>query len=290
MDKFGRNYNLLVQDSQGNTVQITPPLTLEFDVTRNLLGSANSGSFRIFNLSKQNRNNLRFNNYNFAQFRFVKLYAGYGNNLALVFSGNVQECWSVREGVNFITEIQCFDSGFAYAVSDSSFSPTANTNQIDIAKQIISDMQKVDPNVSLGSISTAYSGQITRGNAIKGGSTDQMIENFGNGFFIDNGAVNLLQDDECLPGQVSEVSASSGLLGTPLLQQNILHFDMVFQPNLRIGQLINLVSTTDDFFTGSYKISAVTHHGMISDAVCGDLVTSVDCITGRGALSLVDPI
>lgn len=287
MDKFGRNYNLFIDTADGETLRITPPLTLEFDISRKILGSANRGSLRIYNLSKDNRNNIRFNMYNYTQFRAVKLYAGYGSNLALIFQGNITEAWSQREGINFITQVESFDCGFAYAKSQSSFTPSSGTNQVDIIKQLVNDMTQVDPNTSVGSISSGYSANISRANPQVGNSADRINDIAGNGFFIDNGRVNCLQDNECLKGTISEISAESGLLGTPLLEQSILHFDMVFQPNLVVGQLISLKSSTEDYFNGSYKITSIAHRGMISDAVCGEVITSVGCLTGLGALQLV---
>lgn len=287
MDKFGRNYTLFIQGQSGDILEVTLPLTLEFDITRKLIGSANYGSFRIYNLDRFNRNELRFNMYNFGQFRSVKLYAGYGKNLALIFSGNIHEAWSVRENVNFITQVECFDAGFAYVNSPFTGTPGAGTDQIDIIKQIVNNMSNVDPNVSVGAISNSYSSKISRANPQNGESTELIKDMVGNGFFIDNGKVNCLQNNECLEGDVPVISADSGLLGTPKLEQNILMFDMVFEPRLKVGQLIELVSTTDRTFTGVYKITSVHHRGTISDAVCGDAVTSVSCLQGLGALQLV---
>jgi hypothetical protein len=288
MDKFGRNYQLFVQGSDGKVLEIVLPITLEFDITRKLLGSANHGSFRIYNLNKEHRNNLRFNNFNYSEFRSVKLYAGYGNNLSLIFSGNVHEAWSVREGVNFITQIDCFDCGFAFINTPFQTTFPAGTSQAQMITQIVEGMARVDPNVSKGAISNSYSNAITRANPTNGNAPDLLNDITGKGgFFADNGKVNCLQNNECLQGQVPIINSASGLLGTPLFEQGILSFDILFEPRLIIGQLILLQSTTETNFNGSYKITAIQHRGMISPAVCGDAITSVTCLTGVGQLQLV---
>ena len=50
MDKFGRNYLLTVQLQDLSPLVIEPPFTLEFDITQNILTSANVCQFRIYNL------------------------------------------------------------------------------------------------------------------------------------------------------------------------------------------------------------------------------------------------
>src|ERR1017187_1050595 len=98
MDKFGRNYILTVETQNNDLLIIQPPFTVEFDITRNTLTSANVCSIRIYNLSQNNRNKIRFNIMDTGDFRSVQLQAGYGTNLPIIFSGNITQAWSVREG------------------------------------------------------------------------------------------------------------------------------------------------------------------------------------------------
>ena len=100
MDKFGRNYFLEVKYDDFNTVIIGLPFTIEFDITRTTLSSVNVCQIRIYNLALDTRNLLRFNAYDNTTFKYVRLRAGYGNNLATVFTGSITQAWSVREGVN----------------------------------------------------------------------------------------------------------------------------------------------------------------------------------------------
>ena len=51
MNKFGRNYLLTVQDDVGVLLStVTLPITIEFDITRNTLASANVCQIRLYNL------------------------------------------------------------------------------------------------------------------------------------------------------------------------------------------------------------------------------------------------
>ena len=68
--KFGRSYELIVQPNaevaavSGNpnadALAFVPPLTLEFDITRNIQQKSNEAQLRIWNLSERHRNQIRF--------------------------------------------------------------------------------------------------------------------------------------------------------------------------------------------------------------------------------------
>lgn len=276
--KFNRKYSLSVQTNTVNpttnardTLTIANPFTLEFDIERNVLSSSNTAILRIYNLSETNRNLLRKNVYDYGVNRALVLRAGYDTNLPIAFAGNVMQCFSVREGDNFITQIECLDGGFAFVNGISNTSFPAGTPFVTV----IDSLAKQLPGVTVGAIGS-YPGTLSRGNAYSGNTADLLSELTGGGFFIDNGKVNCLNDNECLSGRVFIINAASGLLGTPLLENNIVHFDMLYEPQLQVGQQIQLDSTTaPKNFNTFYKIIGVKHRGMISEAVCGDAITTV---------------
>lgn len=271
MDKFGRNYVLQVGTQLGTTLTITLPFTVEFDITRNTLTSANVCQLRIYNLSLRNRNQIRFNASNYGQFRPIIFRAGYGTNLPVVFTGNISQAWSVREGVNFITQIECYDGGFAFANGTTNMQFPAGVTQ----QGVITALAATLPHTSVGAIGD-YPGVLSRGNSYNGNTTAILSELTGGGFFIDNGKANALGTDEynAAVSGVTVISSKSGLLDTPVLEQTIVRFDMIFEPGLNVGQRILLSSITETNFNGDYKVTAVKHRGMISEAVCGSAITT----------------
>jgi hypothetical protein len=282
MDKFGRNYILTVETQNNDLLIIQPPFTIEFDITRNILTSANVCSIRIYNLSQNNRNKIRFNIMDIGLFRSVQLQAGYGPNLPIIFSGNITQAWSVRESVNFITAIECFDGGFAFANGQTNTVFPSGTSQQDVIATLAGSL----PHASLGVIGN-YPGSLSRGASYSGNTADILRDITGGGVFIDNGKVFCLGDSECREGEMLLINSSSGLLGTPVREQTILTFDMIFEPRLTVAQKIQLQSATAQNFNGFYKIISLKHRGMISQAVCGDAITSVGMFYGTSALTTV---
>lgn len=272
MNKFGRNYILTVETANGSLLTFTPPLTLEFDITRNILSSANVCSIRMLNLSVNHRNQIRFNIMDTNTFRAVRLQAGYGNvNLPIIFTGNITQAWSVREGVNFVTSIECFDGGYAFANGMTSTTFPAGTAQDEVLSNLATSL----PQVTLGAVGS-FPGQLSRGNSYIGNTADLLRTESGGAFFVDNGQAHIIGNSEYIDdGPPVIVNAASGLLNTPVREQTVLNFDILFSPEIKPGRLVQLQSLTDPSFNGLKKVTGVKHRGTISGAVCGDAVTSV---------------
>lgn len=276
--KFGRNYILLVQTQNGGVLTVQLPFTIEFDITRNILNSANVASIRIYNLSPQTRDSIGFNIYNQGAFRTVQLFAGYGTQLSTIFSGNITQCWSVREGVNFITQIECFDGGFVYNNNTTNLSFPSGTPNSVIINTLIANLS---PTIKVGTIQP-LTGTTGRGKSYSGNTCELLGQLTNGGFFIDNGTANVLNNQQTLQGSLSMINYQNGLLGTPVREQNILTFDMIFEPRLQAGQGITLTSLTAPNFNSVnasgwvnyYKLNSVKHRGMISETVCGSVITT----------------
>lgn len=286
MDKFGRNYVLDIQEQTGSllgtaasiasaitgsTLTISLPFTIEFDITRSVLTSANVCQIRIYNLSELKRNFIRHNEFDYGNYRSIRLKAGYGDNLATVFQGNISQAWSVREGNNFITQIECFDGGFAYNNGLSNLNIPRGSD----LKLAIAALAKDLPHITVGAIG-GYLGTLVRSNTYSGNTMQLLSDLTGGGAFIDSEKLNALRNNEFIAagGPPPVISSKSGLLGTPVLEQSYLHFDMLFEPLLNVGRLIILNSSTGSNFNGEYSVKAVKHRGVISSAVAGTAITS----------------
>lgn len=281
MDKFSRNYSFYAQGIfQSVTVQ--PPFTIEFDITKNLANSSNSSSFRIYNLSRQNRDILRQDQTNLGVFKRLIFKAGYGDALPIVFNGNLMRAWSVRQGVDYITTVEPFMGGFDYLNAHGPTTPfPAIGAQRDVLRYLI---ESLPSGVSLGKIGN-YNTTIKRGGAYSGSTIDLIQELSGKGFFIDDGVANVLNDNECLTGTITELTSENGLLGTPVRQQNFVYIDMLFEPGIKIGQRLKITSMINDDFNGDYKVNSLHHKGIISESICGNATTSLCLINGNGILT-----
>ena len=218
MFKFGRNYKLTVEvDDQGTDLVISYPLTLEIYIRRENLSSAGNATFRIFNLAQANRNRIIKGPTDIAMVRRIKLEAGYGDSLSLVFDGNIREAQSYRpEGqVNFITEIHAWDYANAMSLSFSNWtaSPPDNTYQ-KVVERLCNDM-KIQSNITIGAIGT-FPGTYARNPSFCEPSWEalkKVIASAGDNAacFIDTGKIYAINENDVFDGPVTVVTSQSGL-------------------------------------------------------------------------------
>lgn len=279
MDKRQRSYRLLVGPTRQNgvvvndeVVTIEPPFSIEFEVARQTLQQVNNARIRVYNLSESNRRKLYKDDWRLDLYKGVQLDAGYGDIKPTIFRGNVQHGWSVRQGDNFISHLECFDGGDASlnAVINKAFAKgTPNSQMI---KEVIDSFGKYG--VSPGVISQVQ-GSLKRGNSISGNSAEIASVLSNNGFYIDLERAHILKDEEYVVGAFETVDSDAGLLGTPLLSKTRLTFEMIFEPRVIMSQLVSLNSKTEKNFNGRWKVVGINHRGLVSESVAGDAVTGL---------------
>lgn len=275
MEKWTRNYILTVQTDEkaADYIDVTFPLTIEFRIVRNINADANSATFTIYNLSEDSRRKIFLDRYKTMYYKGIEFRAGYGDRketLPLIFKGNIQQAFSRRNGVDYLTEIDAFDGGFAFVNGNTNRSFTEGTPDKQIIETLIKDL----PGVSKGAIGN-FGVKLLKGNAFNGSTADLINEITEQHFFIDLEKAYCLRDNEVIEGNLQVINSATGLLGSPLREEAFLTFDMIFEPRINIGQYIKLESQTERFFNGTYKVLGVEHTGTISGATSGECKTKV---------------
>lgn len=282
MNKFGRNYELIVEATGGGPdVIIKPPFTVQFDVTRHRYSSATMSVIRIYNLSENNRAKLRKDQLQYELRKKLVFRAGYGNNLSTLCVGNVMRGFSVRQETEYITTLEIFDGGLAFATATSSIQYGENTPYRTVVVDLIKSLKPYD--IGAGSIGNIQ-GTALRGLSVTGPTISNLRELSQGNFFIDNGLAHCLSENECVPAPLKVIDASAGLLDTPEREMQLVNLKMLFEPKILAGQKLEVKSTTEKSINGVYQVIAITHSGIISEAVNGDCSTTLSLKYGAGSL------
>lgn len=252
-------------------VIVENPFTIEFETKHSNTAGSNTMTLRVFNLAQASRESIRKDYITYGDKRpYVKLYAGYEDANALIFSGTVRDCTTTKSGVDSITTINAFDNGEAFrAQSDRTYKSGTPKNLI--ISELLEDLK---PYGILSSVKPNFSGSLKRGNSISGKTLDLLNQLTENAFFINNMKAYILRDDEALSGQVRKFSADSGLIGSPRRQQAFIYFDTVFEPRIQMGQFIEIESKFNPHFNGQVKIIEISHKGTISDSVASSVIST----------------
>lgn len=275
-----------VQGRSGQLYTLNYPLTCIFQTSSRLQYGINSAHFMIYNLSPATRNDIQFDSAididrdtdNFIL--PVKFYAGYVSEgpVPLVFQGNIQKSFSYREGPNVVTDIVVADGQAGVQnsqVATSVAGPQDGTQLVNILAPLMAPF-----GLSLGGIGSIFnSPPQTRGSMLLGSTYDVLakLAAANNGtVFIDQGKIFLLGPDDYLvaPGFLNRLDATTGLIGTPRRSGYSVDADMIFEPRVRLGQMLTVASDVNPNINGTFRVDAIAHSGIISGAKDGGVVTS----------------
>lgn len=294
-DKFQCHYKLIFQWFEGDQVGqaiVSDPITINFNIKKSLFQKACSASITLYNLDAETRahiyqDRLLFNTYvsedtiSKSREKSVTLLAGYGNSLTLCLFGHIQQCYSERVGTDMVTTIDIIDPDILTQYTSVTFE--AGTT----FKEAINYLTSQFPNLKQGEVGN-FNGEFKTPTTFDGNSLSVLNELTGGHAFIDNRVINVLNDNECLEGeQAYLIQSNTGLLGTPRRYDGVLEIDMLFEPKIKLGQLVEIAAETAAFydstgkksdFNGQYKVVGFEHNCVISGAQGGTRTTRIQVL------------
>ena len=275
--KFGRKFSLAIQindtevESEMEFIEIANPFTIMFNIDRSTTSAMNVMQMSIFNLSKKTRTQLfkdRFSD----KYRRIIFRAGYSDRLSICFQGNVFSCFSERKGSDIVTIIDAKDGGHSNKTDFVSKTYAKGITKGELIDAVIDTMGTLKK----GSVSVD---DVTNKRAVVvDGKSLEIIRKATNGAFIDLETINILKDNEVIKGFVPLLTSKTGLLGTPKRQDTYLSVDSLFEPQINIGQAIEIESEIQEEFNGQYKVIGVKHSGTISDSISGSVKTTISLL------------
>lgn len=268
------------QDKDGNTILIQDEarLTCHFTVTRGILSDSNKCTIQIYNLAPTTRSKIFQDAFqiNPSKWKFVKLEAGYGDDLTPIFMGRILQAYSFHKGgqTDVVTEIQAqaldmFDCQASYTFE-------AGTTFKDALQTMVSGSM---PNIKIGNVGN-LEGTFQTPTTFDGNAMENISKLTGGNAFVDNDQLNVLMSNEVIDVPVPVITQANGLLDTPNRRDANLEVKMLFEPSIIVGQLMEIQSGVQSDFNGQFKVMGFTHDCTISGAEAGSRTTTVNLYIG----------
>lgn len=284
MIKWQRNYKLyiyipkinngIIDENNADVIFVEYPIKCEFSVSRDTFSDTNKTNIKLYNLNATNRNKIFQDYININRVCWAKFYAGYGEALPLLTNGKIFKAYSYKSGTDIITELEIIDYGFLTGFSSYTFEKGSSKDEA--IKKLVEDME----NVKIGNMERITE-TFTRPYTVNGATIDCINDICGGGAFIDNGILNILKPNQVRGDvTVNKITSESGLLGSPRRQEALCEIEVVFSPELVVGQLVEFISKTVDQFNGTFKIVGLKHNGVISASESGTVVTTLNLFVG----------
>lgn len=274
MPKFQCGYNLIIKyvdvlTGEAKEHLVQDPITIQFSITKGMQGN-NEASITVYNMDASVRNSIFTDRilFNEENPKYILLSAGYGGALTTCLYGQIYECSSTLQGTDIVTTMTVIDVDIN---NQCSITIEAGTSYKEAYKLLCQEMK----NLKIGEIGE-LEGSFGIPTAFNGNTLYAINKITGKHTFIDNGVINTLNDNETLSDYGAYlVSADTGLLGTPIRRDATLEARILFEPTLRIGQVVEIQSTSGSQFNGQYKIFGLQHDCIISGSEAGQRITTM---------------
>lgn len=285
MHKFQRNYKceftIGKQAVDGtktpeHKITVSYPTTIQFDINRSAHSDCNTAQIKFFNVKKEHQALLWRNYYQTSKYVEIDLYAGYGDTMPQIFKGLAQQCISYRPsgGTEYITEIQANDMSYLFQYGFCNVTASKNTDATSLFETLLQGV----PDIQVGFVTKDIE-PIKKSTTYLGQPMDVITRDYGKyQIFVDNGNLHVLSEKDIIPSQNYVITANSGLLGSPIRSERTIELDMIFEPGLKIGQAVKLLSDSVENINGTYKVIAMSHQGVISPVISDKLTTHLSLL------------
>jgi hypothetical protein len=261
-------------------------LRVDFKIIRTDKPPPNPAEISVYNLSRETRKSLE------GKGMRVVLHAGYPGTEAQIFSGDVRVATHTKVGPDWVTKIEAGDGerAFNFAHLSESFGP--GTPVKDVVKRAVQALA-TDPGNAMEKMQKLV-GEFSSGHVVHSRAATELTRLLPAGWTwsIQDGRIEILPPGETLNEPAPLISADSGLIGSPQMNQNaqglvgnpamcsptekgkpaLLKVKSLLLPRLRPGQRFQLESES---YKGVYRVKNLTHTGSTWG---GDWYTEVEAL------------
>jgi hypothetical protein len=222
-------------------------LDIAFEIEKDFSPEPNPCHVKVYNLSANNRGIL--SKYSCVP---VLLKAGFRDHVGVIFQGDMMSCTHIKEGPTWKTVLASGDGAMAIQTARINKSFAKGTPIRDIIKEIAKQLN-LPSDAALKQLE-GFSEKLARGFCINGSAMDELsriLNQHGLGVSIQNNSLQLLKQGEALAGRTINLTADSGLKGSPQMgSDKMLHVQAVLMPELLPGTQIHIQSSVfNDFAT-----------------------------------------
>ena len=263
---------ILEIQTDDKTIKTFDGLNVNFNVSKQASSVTPSGRIIVANLTMEDVINVTtisgtYTNVN--KRKKVRLFAGYDDDVGLIFEGDITSAAPITEPPDVWLQIEAtngfFDNNRVVSKTIKDKTPIR-----DIAQQV-SDWFNT-PLKWMANANKVINLFTTSGSA---GQFIRKLNNLGDILaFRDEEGLIVLDAKDPKRGTTTEVSKETGMIGIPKADNNGIRIDVLLNHHLKLGQTINLKSGLIPSINGKYWIYGLTHSGSLRD---NEFVTTILC-------------
>lgn len=259
---FRRAVRLTATNIDAEEETVVERLNVDFTITRTVEKEPSTLRATVYNLSESTRAKFEAND------RIVlTLEAGYGDELHVLFKGDLRHARTNRDGADIATELEAGD-GEKGARNWAQRSFPKNTSIRTIFKHLIAVAEIGEGNLEQGLDIEETNGlpdEIVSGYSVRGYALDELNElarSRGIDFSVQDGEAQFLPIGDFRQGiPITKATPKTGLLGSPTIDnEGIMSCETMLLPNVFPGSRIDVES---EFVTGRFKVLRAEYTGSV---------------------------
>ncbi|QIG73261.1 putative structural protein [Rhizobium phage RHph_N17] len=268
MEQYLRKVRLTAK-GKGGSIVINPgalsmhELKIAFTITKSISSTQNSASIRIWNLSEATRYALG------KELDDVTLEAGYyppegGNNVGIIFNGQIRDIEHSREGNDIISELSCGDADKAFRHATIAKTYPKGTEVKTVVDDIYKELAK--DGVTKGEWKFPDNTPTFKRPYSVCGTCKRELDTLGRGkdfyWSVQNGVMEVVPGNGFIGGVVM-LSSQTGLVDTPSITDNGVKAKALLNPEIRPNRRVQIISEVLEMNAenGMYRVGECTYSG-----------------------------
>lgn len=234
-------------------------LRIKFEVDKTLIGSPNLLKLEIYNLKESNRNLIK------NKYQNIEVYAGYADNMPLIFKGNLRTVNSVLNGVDWITIIYAGDGALALENATINKAFPAGTNTETMVGAMLTELNTVGgvAKGKLDGIKNCLSGKASLlKELVMAGSVkkwlDVISENCGFDYSVNDGTLDTNTKGKPLNDEPEFiVNQKSGMIASPEITEVGANVRVYLRGQLKLARKFKIESLSATLNVGNQQYRKV---------------------------------
>lgn len=232
-------------------------LDCAFDIEKTLKAEPNTCELKIWNLAEDTRATFeqlsprkKFQTKGIP----VRIEAGYGDDRAILWLGDLRNVYSEHDGIDWITTMNAGDGALAYQNSRVNISYGPMTPADTVLRALVRQLGVGEGNAALFKITGIW--KVYPHGVVLSGSAARELTDFcrstGLEWSIQDGTLQILDRNQALRGKAIHVSSDTGMVGSPSVDNlGILSVRTLLIPGVRVGCMLVIDSAR---IKGTYRV------------------------------------
>lgn len=241
---FSRNYKIVVDTIEIQKPKVGPGLTVIFNVVKTVKKEPNTCDLTVLNLNPDHRAQLAA-----AKTPWVSIEAGYDSFTSMIFRGQVRTTHSFKDGSDWVTELSTGDGEKSLKNARINKSYAKGTGIETVINDLVDQLGLGTGNAKKKSrlAKWAEGGKKILNGLVVSGSVktelDGILKSAGLEWSVQDGELQFLETGKPLEGLAHNLSAKTGLIGSPTIgSDGLAQMQSLLNGTIIPGGLIKLKS------------------------------------------------